>query len=172
MPCGVDAACNDGNDATTEDVCSEAGECAGTVTLGAQLSYDIPADAIPEPASPERAQLELTVTSNLALVLSAGGMICAPDDLTVISIAGGSVVIDYTVEVAVEFSSPEIRATARAAVEDPASAGLDAEAMAVTIGGQTASGASAMHFRSYAWVLSAAVCPEACGTDASDRGDT
>ena len=178
-----DEPCDDLNDETVDDTCSSSQECEGLVMLGAQMSYDLDISEIPGAGSAERAALDDQISTNLAIVLSAGGMSCTASSISVDSIAfsvsggrrrvqsGGNILIDYTVAVAPEFSTPEIRATARAAIEDPASVGVAANAMTIVIGGTVSGAPQTMHFRSYSWVLTAATCPTQCGTDASDRGD-
>ena len=101
---------------------------------------------------------------SLAVAMSAGGMQSTAEQITIVAISGGSLIFDFTVSVYPEFASPEIRATARAAIEDPASFGLDPGIMAVTIGDQVATAPSAMHFAALSWVMQRAACPTECGT--------
>ena len=66
-------------------------------------------------------------------ILSAAGMECTVDDITILSISAGSLIIDYKVEVPAAVATPQIRQTATAAVADPASVGLPADAAAITV---------------------------------------
>ena len=104
--------CNDGDVETMNDVCLDTGQCEGTVTLAAQLSYDISAENLPAEGSVERLALENDIVSNLATVLTASGMTCTPEDVVIIAIRGGSVIVDYTVSVSPAVATPEARANA------------------------------------------------------------
>ena len=64
--CTSGASCNDGDDSTSNDICTEALECSGQVVLAAQITYDITVDNLPVPESPERMEIELSVSSSLA----------------------------------------------------------------------------------------------------------
>ena len=133
--CPADTLCNDDNDQTMHDKCDASRQCAGDVVLGAQLVYSLDAATLPAPDSPDRVALDATISLNLATVMSAGGMICTASDIDIMSIGGGSVVIDYNVAVPPAFATPSLMASARAAIQDPASVGVPASAMAITVGG-------------------------------------
>lgn len=84
----------------------------------------------------------------------------------------GSVSIAWKVSVQPELAADEPRATASAAVADPVSVGLDAEATRVDIGSRWAIGVPAGPLQSFAWVRQPAQCPTACGQAAVELPDT
>ena len=81
-------------------------------------------------------------------------------------------IVDYSVSVSPEDATPEVRANAVAAVENPASVGVAPDAMAITVGDVVTTGATAMHFRSYSWVRVRASCPTECGVAGSTPPDS
>ena len=103
---------------------------------------------------------------------SLSGMTCTTSDIDIKAINAGSVIIDYTVTVPPSLATPALRQAAVAAVEDPTTVGGQADAMQVTIGGETAEGATAMAFMAYAWIKTEAPCPSTCGQAASTPADT
>ena len=163
--------CDDSDDQTMEDICETelAGSCAGKVSLVAAVTYDIAFDAtdvaaaVDENFNVNESPIAVAVKGKLATTLSASGMSCVEEDITIISIAAGSLVIDYVVRVAAAVATPAIKAAAVAAVADPTTVGLPAQMMAIQIdnaAGESvfASGAVQEAFKSYAFVVSG-TCP-------------
>ena len=170
--CTAETPCNDNDDQTMRDKCDASRQCAGEVVLGAQLVYSIDASTLPPPDSPDRVALDASISLNLATVMSAGGMVCTASDIEIMSIGGGSVVIDYNVAVPPAFATPALMASARAAIADPSSVGVPGSSMVITVGGVPSGVPQAMHFKSYAWVQSLGVCPGQCGSPPSTVADT
>jgi hypothetical protein len=202
-PLPEDSPCDDRNDETVDDRCgsTKAGSCAGKIALVSSVTFDIPIfelddtqtassdDAGNETARPavDSSPIARVVKPALATALTAGGMNCTEDDIVVLSISAGSLVVDYRVQVPPVLATPSIRAAAAAAVADPASVGLPVDTMAISVVTTDASGNAITvtssntpiveAFRSYAYVLLAGSCPAAadcssiCGTAALTAPD-
>ena len=171
------SACDDGNDETTGDSCEslEAGSCAGKIALVSTVTFDIAVDQVNSTLSTAEevnsSPVALAVKPALATALTAGGMSCSAEDITVLSIVVGSLVVDYKVVVPPALATPDIKAAASAAVTDPASVGLPVNTMAITVSTTDASGnvisvtssntPIAEAFRSYSYVMVAGSCPAA-----------
>ena len=149
----AEVACSTFNasECTTRPQCVYSTEyaCEGKVALVAAVTFDIAIDdtadiagvadvdgTLNEEAKIERLNESPVATSakqTLQPILSAAGMECTVDDITILSISAGSLIIDYKVEVPAAVATPQIRQTATAAVADPASVGLPADAAAITV---------------------------------------
>lgn len=174
--CPHGAVCDDDNDMTMHDMCSAAGECVGIASFGSQLTYNIPAmEELPEADSPEDQELKASIATSLYTVLSAVGMDIAPGDVRVNSVSMSSdaagrrlqsdaqLVVDYVISVPLDQATPNARTAAIAAMRDPASAGLPADAMAVTVNGQVASVDQVQDIISVTWAKTPVVCDTMCG---------
>jgi hypothetical protein len=179
----IGSTCDDGDEQTMGDVCASelANSCAGKVNLVAAMTYDLAFDAtdvaaaVDENYDVDESPIAIEVKGKLATTLSASGMSCAEEDITIMSIVAGSLVIDYVVRVPAAVATPEIKAAAVAAVADPTTVGLPHGIMAIELSnadGDTvfASGAVQEAFKSYAFVVSSACpatpCPVLCGASA------
>ena len=169
-------ACDDGDDATMNDVCTES-TCAGKVALVSKLTFDIAIDDasdLPDENSTAFRDMETDVKNALAATLTAGALECTADDITILSIAAGSLIIDYKVEVAASAVSEETKASALAAVADPASP-LAAVTVTDSSGASLTTGAAtAEDFTSYTYKKTSGICPgaPACGGAAPVVADT
>lgn len=145
--------CDDGDPLTLNDICNSGAtnHCAGKMALVSAITFGISPTTIPAAASPERLDLERTVKASLAAVLAASGMTTVtPADIEIINVRLGSIIIDFVVHVAVSQATPTIRFAAATAIS--------VSTMSLTVGGQTATGATVTPFASYAWVKTAATC--------------
>jgi hypothetical protein len=176
----VGTACDDGDEQTMGDVCMSelADSCAGRVNLVAALTYDVAIDAsdvasmVDENYAVDESPIAAVLKEKLATTLSAANMSCTVQDITILSIVAGSLVIDYVVRVPAALATPTIKAAASAAVADPTTVGLPHAMMTIELSntdGDTviATGAVQEAFRSYAFVGSRACpatpCPVLCG---------
>ena len=156
--------------------------CQGKVSLVAEVRMDIAIDgaslaAITDDAvDVDESPIATTFKAALQPILTAAGMECTEDDITILSIVAGSLVIDYKVEVPAESATPEIKDQAVAAVANPALVNLDPDAMAITvedpITGDTivASGAQQEPFKSFSYARLAGSCDaeELCTGELTD----
>eukprot|EP01043_Picozoa_sp_COSAG02_P053247 COSAG02_NODE_5853_length_3988_cov_2.188995_2_plen_695_part_00 len=179
----VGAACDDGDEQTMGDVCMSelADSCVGRVNLVAAMTYDVAIDAsdvasmVDENYAVDESPIATVLKEKLATTLSAASMSCTVQDITILSIVAGSLVIDYVVRVPAALATPAIKAAASAAVADPTTVGLPHAVMTIELSntdGDTviATGAVQETFRSYAFVGSRACpttpCPVLCGAPA------
>lgn len=179
----VGTACDDGDEQTMGDVCMSefADSCAGKVNLVAAMTYDVAIDAsdvasmVDENYPVDESPIAVELKEKLAATLSAGGMNCAVQDITILSIAAGSLVIDYVVRVPAAVATPTIKAAAAAAIADPSTVGLPHAMMTIELSNEDgdtvlASGAVQEAFKSYAFVgtrvCPTTPCPVLCGAPA------
>ena len=174
---GIGESCDDSDDETTGDICHTAlaDSCAGKVILASSVSFDIAIDDTELSAlsigttagDTDRHPIAADAKASLAATLSSAGMTVSAADITILSIAAGSLVIEYSVEVLPSLATPQLRAASAAAVVNPTTVGLPADAMALTVAtaaGVTIQASSAVHadFKSYSWVLRSACPAGAC----------
>ena len=163
--------CDDGDDQTMNDVCIGM-VCAGKVALVSQLTFNIAIDDssdLPATDSEPYRRMETDIKSALAVSLSSASLECCEEDITIISISAGSLVIDYKVEVEAEAVTPEAKSSALAAVADPGSP-LAAIVVTDSSGQSLTTGAAvAEPFTSYAYKRIPGACPTepACGSAAT-----
>lgn len=162
--------CDDGDDQTMRDSC-QGTVCAGKVALVSQLRFDIAIDDVsdlPAEDSESYKSMETDIKAALAATLTSASLECTVEDITIISISAGSLLIDYKVEVAAEAVSPETRSSAVAAVASPSSP-LAAIVITDSSGQSLTTGAAVgEEFISYAYTRVPGACPTepACGTAA------
>ena len=163
--------CDDGDAQTMSDSCKGT-VCAGKVALVSQLRFDIAIDDVsdlPAEGSDSYKSMEADIKAALAATLTSASLECTAEDVTIISINAGSLVIDYKVEVAAETASPAARSSAVAAVASPGSP-LAAIVITDSSGRSLTTGAAvAEEFISYAYTRVPGACPAepACGTAAT-----
>ena len=170
--CAAGQECDDNDASSMGDTCTAASECVGRVTVGGSLSYAIEVTSVPIPGSTERSVLEHQLTAGLTAVLTAAGMTCTEDQISIISILAGSLVVDFSASVPPETANPSTMVAAQEAIEDPTAVGLAPDTLAISVNGQSASGATAMHFKSYAWIRTRGICPTDCGIPPSSVPDS
>jgi hypothetical protein len=163
--------CDDGNPETNNDVC-DGSSCAGKIALVSQLSFDIAVE-IAE-GSDEFIQVEQSIKTALAATLAGAGLQCSADDITIIGLYAGSLVVDYRVEVPAAVVTPEIKTNAVDAIADPTSPManiviMDASGVEVPTGAP-----SVLPFKTYAWKKQDAPCPvtNSCGVESTSVMDT
>ena len=156
--------CDDLNPLTSQDECT-ASICAGVTTLTSSLTFNVDAAGIPSPGSTERTTLENDIKSAIWGAITLAGMASVTtDDITIVSIGAGSVVVDYNLRVPPEEATESIRerATARFALSP----------VSVNIGGQIAqlSDAAIRPFTSMTWVKTTGACDSqaTCGSIVPD----
>ena len=164
------AMCDDGDDETNNDVCAGV-TCAGKVALVSQLTFDIAVDVVE--GTQAFVDMEQSIKGALASTLSGANLNCSADDITIIGIFAGSLVVDYKVELPAAAITPQVKTSAIEALADPASAMstiviVDASGVAVTAGAPTVQA-----FKSYAWKKEAESCsPTAsCGVAETNLAD-
>ena len=151
----VDTPCDDNVAETTGDVCTAGdatGVCEGKQVLVSALTFDMDITTIDQSAA--GAVLSASIKSSLSASLGSDIVV------TILSIAAGSLVVDYKVEV------PAATVVDQAAKDDAAAAiaGAAAIDMPAPSGGTVAAPTPIVEpFKSYAYVRSAGSCPsEAC----------
>ena len=102
----VGSSCDDGSDATMNDRCTAEDTCVGKVALTSKVTFNIPAEDLDLdlniPAENlDASPLAMSIKEGLQPVLSAAGMDCSVNDIKILGLAVGSLVIDYRVDVAV-----------------------------------------------------------------------
>lgn len=186
----VGSSCDDGSDATMNDRCTAEGTCVGKVALTSKVTFNIPAEDLSIPAEDlDASPLAMSIKEGLQPVLSAAGMDCSVDDIQILGLAAGSLVIDYRVNVAVSPGSTTVSdgvkngavaSMGNVALTIPAEATISGNAPAPILAGTMT--VESDPFQSFAYArtrecspgsdASGEACTVSCGANAIVEGDT
>jgi hypothetical protein len=184
-----DDKCDDGDPETMGDVCTGS-SCAGKVALVAAVTFAMPTAALQDLRIPtedvDASPLANAVKQSLVSALASSMTGLTADDITILGLstarrrrlqAGGSLVVDYKIEVAAAQATDTVKTAATTAAAAITTVTIPAEATVSSTEITPTVTATAEAFVSYAYVKTAGTCPatpcsDVCGVDETTEPDT
>ena len=181
--------CDDGDPETMGDVCTGS-SCAGKVALVAAVTFAMPTAALQDLRIPtedvDASPLANAVKQSLVSALASSMTGLTADDITILGLstarrrrlqAGGSLVVDYKIEVAAAQATDTVKTAATTAAAAITTVTIPAEATVSSTEITPTVTATAEAFVSYAYVKTAGTCPatpcsDVCGVDETTEPDT
>ena len=175
MRCDIlpkDTPCDDGNSDTTNDQCNSRAadaECVGVVAMVSKLRFDIAVDdiALPDAATATPEEIDSSpaaVAIKEALASELRSTFGSDVTIVVVSIAAGSMVVDYRIEVPVAAATQDNKAAAMESLSDGLTVAVSLPAADGT-GDVQLPDPIVAPLVTYAYVRQAPTCPVTCSSD-------